>query len=267
MKQIYNIEELKTHINNYNQKYPNQRITYKRLEEETGIKSLLFSSIKEITDYVKKINKLIRNCSVENNNIVKTYSIMELKNIIDNISNKYVTEKITLLQLEKETEIKYKFFVSNSEVKNYIKYKNKLKSFSFIMKIIKENVNDINESYPNTLLTPDIISNFLGIPSILFKDRDIFKRFLFANNEDILKKIDKKSKTKFKSLCRYCHFMDKYDLLNEWDYEKNNELGLTPYNVSYGSAKNVWWKCKEGHSFKCNINLKIIHNKNCHLCK
>ena len=33
------------------------------------------------------------------------------------------------------------------------------------------------------------------------------------------------------------------DLLKEWDYEKNNELGIFPDKVSYGSSKKVWWKC------------------------
>ena len=39
------------------------------------------------------------------------------------------------------------------------------------------------------------------------------------------------------------------ELLKEWDYEKNNELGLTPETISYGSAKKVWWICPKGHSY------------------
>lgn len=34
-------------------------------------------------------------------------------------------------------------------------------------------------------------------------------------------------------------------LLNEWNYEKNQSL--SPWSISYGSDKKVWWKCK-----KCN---------------
>lgn len=36
-------------------------------------------------------------------------------------------------------------------------------------------------------------------------------------------------------------------LLDEWDYEKNNELGIKPTEVTFGSRKRVFWKCK-----KCN---------------
>ena len=36
-------------------------------------------------------------------------------------------------------------------------------------------------------------------------------------------------------------------LSDEWDYEKNTPL--TPEMITYGSTKNVWWKCKLGHEF------------------
>lgn len=41
------------------------------------------------------------------------------------------------------------------------------------------------------------------------------------------------------------------DLLEEWDWEKNAELGLDPYVLTCGSGKTVWWKCKAcGHEYK-----------------
>ena len=49
----------------------------------------------------------------------------------------------------------------------------------------------------------------------------------------------------------------------EWNYEKNN--GLTPADVSPGSNKKVWWKCREGHEWQA-----MIHNRNrgrgCPIC-
>lgn len=38
----------------------------------------------------------------------------------------------------------------------------------------------------------------------------------------------------------------------EWDYEKNNKLGLDPTKLTYGSGKKVWWKCKNGHEWKAS---------------
>lgn len=43
------------------------------------------------------------------------------------------------------------------------------------------------------------------------------------------------------------------DLLEEWDYEKNNELGLDPTKLLIGSHKKAWWTCK-----KCNYNRQTI---------
>lgn len=42
-------------------------------------------------------------------------------------------------------------------------------------------------------------------------------------------------------------------VLNEWDYDKNTIL---PEEVLAGSAKKVWWKCKQGHSFEQSIVYK-----------
>ena len=35
------------------------------------------------------------------------------------------------------------------------------------------------------------------------------------------------------------------NLVKEWDYEKNGTL--TPFNISYGSNKKVWWMCENKH--------------------
>lgn len=47
------------------------------------------------------------------------------------------------------------------------------------------------------------------------------------------------------------------ELLQFWDTEKNKEY--SPYEVSKGSAKKVWWICKEGHSFKRPIHKMLVN--------
>ena len=56
------------------------------------------------------------------------------------------------------------------------------------------------------------------------------------------------------------------ELLKEWDYEKNNELGLTPETTSYGSAKKVWWKCDKGHEWNAPIDRRTISKAGCPFC-
>lgn len=43
-------------------------------------------------------------------------------------------------------------------------------------------------------------------------------------------------------------------IAEEWDYEKNIE---TPDNITYGSSKVVWWKCKYGHSWEDSVNHRF----------
>ena len=40
-------------------------------------------------------------------------------------------------------------------------------------------------------------------------------------------------------------------LAKEWHIEKNP--GLTPTEITPGSGKKVWWKCKEGHEWEASI--------------
>ena len=57
------------------------------------------------------------------------------------------------------------------------------------------------------------------------------------------------------------------DILQYWDYEKNNNL--LPSQFSAGSNKKVWWKCEKGHSFRTQID-RMIHSKkgmNCPVCR
>ena len=45
-----------------------------------------------------------------------------------------------------------------------------------------------------------------------------------------------------KSLKTWCEENNKLELLDEWNYEKNGDL--TPDNITKGSNRQVWWKCK-----------------------
>ena len=36
---------------------------------------------------------------------------------------------------------------------------------------------------------------------------------------------------------------DNVQLIAEWDWEKNDELGLSPYVLTIGKKVKAWWKC------------------------
>ncbi|MGL4451781.1 MAG: zinc-ribbon domain-containing protein [Sarcina sp.] len=62
-------------------------------------------------------------------------------------------------------------------------------------------------------------------------------------------------------VCEENSFAKKFpDISTMWNYEKNE--GLTPLDVTYGSNKEVWWICENGHEWKKRIS-KITKIKNC----
>ena len=57
------------------------------------------------------------------------------------------------------------------------------------------------------------------------------------------------------------------DLLKEWDYEKNNELGIYPDKVTCGSHRKVWWHCiKCGHRWLAVISSRALAGRGCPGC-
>lgn len=54
------------------------------------------------------------------------------------------------------------------------------------------------------------------------------------------------------------------DLCKEWDYEKN--YPLIPSDVTFGCHNVVWWVCKNGHKWKCQINSRTNMGSGCPYC-
>ena len=54
------------------------------------------------------------------------------------------------------------------------------------------------------------------------------------------------------------------ELIEEWDVEKNE--GITPDAFSARNNKRVWWKCKNGHSWKASINTRGERKLGCPYC-
>lgn len=56
---------------------------------------------------------------------------------------------------------------------------------------------------------------------------------------------------------------DNTALMEEWDWEKNGEL--SPYELTLGSGKKIWWKCANGHEWDDSI-LHRTQGRNCPYC-
>ena len=51
---------------------------------------------------------------------------------------------------------------------------------------------------------------------------------------------------------------DNARLMEEWDWEKNNESNFSPDVLTLGSNKKVWWKCSEGHKWDAVIASRSV---------
>ena len=54
-------------------------------------------------------------------------------------------------------------------------------------------------------------------------------------------------------------------LLEQWNFKKNDNLGITPNSVTEVSGKKVWWKCKKGHEWEATI-AHIAYGRGCPQC-
>lgn len=68
-----------------------------------------------------------------------------------------------------------------------------------------------------------------------------------------------------KSLYDFCIERDSFELLVQWDKEKNGDL--TPRNVSHGSHKKIWWKCSHDHSWDAPVYSRAGAGSGCPYCK
>ena len=49
---------------------------------------------------------------------------------------------------------------------------------------------------------------------------------------------------------------DNAQLMAEWDWDKNNEIGASPTQLTLGSHTKVWWKCSNGHEWQASIKSR-----------
>lgn len=65
------------------------------------------------------------------------------------------------------------------------------------------------------------------------------------------------------SLYDYCMERGQEDLLWQWHPIKNEPA--TPYDVSYGSKRKVWWRCEKGHEWQAIVYTRT-DGANCPYC-
>lgn len=99
-------------------------------------------------------------------------------------------------------------------------------------------------------------------PSLRFIEKQLGKSL----NIDLLRDYDEIRSMVVNHDLENCVANTHPELLNEWDYEKNGQVGNTPENVSAGARIAIWWKCKNGHSYKALLNNRTSNHNGCPYC-
>ncbi len=58
---------------------------------------------------------------------------------------------------------------------------------------------------------------------------------------------------------------DNAQLMEEWDWEKNSLLGISPDAITLGSNRIVWWKCNHGHQWEMRTTQRT-RGQGCPYC-
>ena len=53
------------------------------------------------------------------------------------------------------------------------------------------------------------------------------------------------------------------ELLEEWDFEKNEKMGFYPDKFSSGSHRKAWWRCKKNHNWNAEIKSRFNGSRVC----
>ena len=137
--------------------------------------------------------------------------------------------------------------------------------------------NDIATLFPELLKEQDYEKNDqLGIkPQNVKKNTDKKIWWICSNNHSYEATIPARRRG---TGCPYCSgnkilvgFNDlattNPELLEKWNYEKNNKLGITPKSISKSYSKKVWWKCKNGHEYQRHVYNERKGSGRCPICK
>lgn len=123
--------------------------------------------------------------------------------------------------------------------------------------------NDLASQYPNLLAEWDYAKNKDFLPTEVAPHSDKFAWWKCKEGHSWNAQIKSRTKGTGCPVCAGKVVLKGFNdlasqnpaLALEWDYEKNGDL--LPTQVTTGSNKAVWWKCKSGHSWKTIIGDRV----------
>lgn len=59
---------------------------------------------------------------------------------------------------------------------------------------------------------------------------------------------------------------DNKELMSQWDWDRNEKIGLDPKTLTLGSDREAFWICDKKHSFKMPISRRVYNHAGCPFC-
>ena len=57
--------------------------------------------------------------------------------------------------------------------------------------------------------------------------------------------------------------IDYPEIAKEWNHQRNNvDINI----ITYGSTRDIWWKCSKGHEWRAKPHSRIVNKTNCPYC-
>lgn len=182
----------------------------------------------------------------------------------ENVVNRYIIEKneIDIFMPDYGIAIEYDgiFYHSSLEAKKREQRKNEyLQNKGIVLIRVKETEEDIPDK--DNIIYRNLKNKDKGLDDIIYK---------------VLIKVGKMTGKKYKidiDSCRdrqeiWANYINieknnsirvKYsNIVQEWNYDKNS--GIIPEQVSLGSNKVIWWKCKFGHEWEATVKNRVNGN-------
>lgn len=243
--------------------------------------------------YIRDVNLLIEYDGYYYHKILSNKSEIELKKKKAALSNNF-----DFIRIQSENKKIKKIKIDN----NVIKYRNtgKVKEYNAVVHLIIEYINnkykmDIEKNVPKNIMKKTIEATVVkhGKNSIAQTHPQIADEWNYKKNGTLEPpNFTKGSNVKvwwkcklgheWKAIisqrtggqnCPYCSnqrvlkgFNDLTtthpEVAKQWHTTKNKTL---PEEVTYGTAKKFWWKCKKGHSYKTKIS-SVINGCSCPYC-
>lgn len=211
-------------------------------------------------------------CSANSTSFPEQFIYWSIKSLYPNTQNRVVLDnyEFDIFLAEKKLYVEYSGFYwhKNKEQRSFEKQKLAQSKDGIYIEIIDDH--QAKNKYGKSFLIQDnqvILDSGVDFEMSLKKSIDyILKRIGTKNYKLDYEQIKRrafeysKGKIEYSKCLEYTH----PELAAQWDFENN--IGIEPKDITFGSKKKIWWLCDKGHSFQATPNRRTSMGTGCPIC-